>query len=586
MTTNWTSHADYQTALAGLRGRIVAMGEIGGWPAAIVDLEGDDVETGWAAAELLCRLAEQDAQTPDVAELAMWARSQCLDEEALARFLHAFVQERVTFAREPGERFAGTAATLAYGVGDCDDSARALYALYRAAGLPARLCFLVQEGQPAHVFCQVQTGGRWDNAETTLPAEFGEAPLEAAERLGIQVRPDLSGRAVTRRGPVPMGALGPSLIAPTGDANPDVSFFVRNGDRMRFVLAVSFLETEAQIMDGMTAIGFSCVNATLDRASLDLLEWPTDFTNVPAGAESGTQIAYVDATYAGDAKQLRLTWDFATVRDVRLVTGEASACGASSAGDGGAPAGGSSGDGGSGGGARPLTAADLPPLVPDPTDTASPRSVWLAAALKHAWFEAFGSDPAYPYNASLEQGILAVAALETDMGRANWADPVDAGGYSLRWNFGNVHEGSNPLNGFCPVGSKPHGDTRWDAAQGKYVPYTTCFQAYQSAVAGIQAMAKVMAGAGREDTRAALLAGDSTAIAHAMAHHGYYDAHAEPTYAAAIAAQAKLIAAHLGEPLAVAPGGAPSASGGAGVLLALVALAGASAYAYFRMRGA
>ena len=570
----WTQPEDYARAMSGLRGRIVAVGTIDGWPAAIAELEGGDVQTGWDAARLLCRLAEKDAQTPDVAALALWARSQCADEEDLARFLHAFVLERVRFAREPGERFAGTAATLYFGAGDCDDSARALYALARAAGLRARLCFLVQEEQPAHVYCQIGAGGQWHNAETTLPAQFGEHPLEAARRLGIQTRPDLSGKAMTLKTPIDLGGLGPTLIAPAD--GPNVGFYVRNGDRMRFVLAVGLLTTQAQIAAGMAAIGFSCVNVFMSLDELDPEQWPADFTNLASGADQGTMLAFVDAVYAGDAKELALAWDFATVRDVRLVTGEAPACP-----DGATPAPAQPA------GPQPLTEAALPPLLPDPADgdVSSPRSPWLAAALAHAWFQAFGSDPAYPFNASLCQGILAICALETDMGRANWHDPLDAGGYSLRWNFGNLHAGMNPTNGYCPMGSKPHPDQRWDEAQNKYVTYTTCFQAFKSAVAGLVSLVKNVAGPGREDTRAALLAGDATAVAAAMAGHGYYDQHAQSAYAAALAAQAKVIAKNLGQPLAFAPGGPPAAGGTLGAL-AVLGLLAAGAAALFHYRGA
>jgi len=180
---------------------------------------------------------------------------------------------------------------------------------------------------------------------------------------------------------------------------------------------------------------------------------------------------------------------------------------------------------------------------------------------------------------------LAIINTETQMGRSMWSDPIDAAGYSLRWNFGNIHAGINPTAGVCPTGSKPHGDTRWDEAQQKYVPYTTCFQAYRSALDGMTAMLKIVAGTGREDTRRALQSGDATAIAHAMAVHKYYDAHAEPVYAKQIEAGAKIIADKLGKAAAVARGGPPSSSSAAGAIVAGVALVAAIGGAVWAAKG-
>jgi Transglutaminase-like superfamily len=109
---------------------------------------------------------------------------------------HAYVQAHVAYVDEPEETFATPNATFASGVGDCDDSARALLALAGAAGVPGRLVFFLQDGQPAHVAAQLQTSdGAWHWAETTIAARFGEHPFAALDRLGMR-RPDLDGTPV------------------------------------------------------------------------------------------------------------------------------------------------------------------------------------------------------------------------------------------------------------------------------------------------------------------------------------------------------------------------------------------------------
>lgn len=563
--------ASYERAVRGL-GRIVERGTVGGVPYARVRMTGGLVGGAWNSAKLLLRQANADAERPEVVAIAMHARRLCGGDRAmLARLLHRFVQERVAFAREPGERFAGSALTLAAGFGDCDDSSRLLYALALAAGLPARLCFLVQQKQPAHVFCQIGDGAGYHNAETTIAALWDEHPLAAAKRLGMRMRPDLSGRAVT------LGSLGASLIVPAPGSLTRAAFAVRNGDRLRMILEVSMLATPDAITQGLKAIGFAPVTGVYaDRAELDLLEWPAswldDMSTSPAS--DGRMLMYADATYAGAASQLNRTLDFAFVRDARKVLMESTP--PSSAPSQAAPIDPN---------AKPLTAESLPELLPDPADgdTQSSRSAWARTVLMHAWFELFGSDPAAPYSPAVEQGCLAICDLETMLGRSVWSDPVDSDGYSLRWNFGNVHCSTPPVGGVCIKGCKKHGDSTNAGAA-----YVTCFAAYTSAVDGMKGFLRTLCGRGRENTRAALLTGDAVTIANAMRENGYYgyappkgdatDA-ARDRYAAAIEARAKIVADKLAAPVAVARGGVHFGLGGALVvgLLAAATIAGAIA---------
>lgn len=149
-----------------------------------------DCPDGWAAARFLLAAAIEDASTAAAREHALEIRRNAPTDPEYVRAVFDLVQERVRFVREIGEVFARADVTLAAGAGDCDDHARVVYALLRAGGVPARLAFLYRRGErgPRHVVAQAWLG-RWVWLETTLPAELGEHPYAAAERLGL-----LSGR--------------------------------------------------------------------------------------------------------------------------------------------------------------------------------------------------------------------------------------------------------------------------------------------------------------------------------------------------------------------------------------------------------
>lgn len=149
-----------------------------------------------AKVRLLDALASYDASTPDVRRLAERIASGARSSAEQAARLHAYVRDRVTFTREPIETFSPTLHVLAVAAGDCDDSTRALLALFRAVGLHARPATLppLDSGRPPrHVAAQVQLGGAWRWAETTLRAQLGEHPIAAAQRLGVVTRGDVTG---------------------------------------------------------------------------------------------------------------------------------------------------------------------------------------------------------------------------------------------------------------------------------------------------------------------------------------------------------------------------------------------------------
>lgn len=133
---------------------------------------------------------------------------------------HAYVQTHVRFAPEEVETFQTPTATLASGVGDCDDSARALVSLAKATGTQARLVFFLQDGQPAHVTAQLWDRGGWKWAETTIAARYGEHPFHALDRLGMK-RPDMSGT--------------PIVLADDGTASPVRSIGAMTGQLVQRV---------------------------------------------------------------------------------------------------------------------------------------------------------------------------------------------------------------------------------------------------------------------------------------------------------------------------------------------------------------
>ena len=148
-----------------------------------------------AKVQLLANLAEYDARTPDVRRAAELAATGAKTPGEQIAALHARVRDGVIFTRENVETFSPTMRTLDLGMGDCDDSARALLALLRSLGFEAGLQTLPAMGSgitPRHVAAQVRHGGSWRWLETTLAARPGEHPLAAARRLGVAARTDIA----------------------------------------------------------------------------------------------------------------------------------------------------------------------------------------------------------------------------------------------------------------------------------------------------------------------------------------------------------------------------------------------------------
>ena len=144
-----------------------------------------------AKVRLLAALADYDSKHPEIMRLAEKLAASANGEPwAVAQTIHAFVRDGVRHTPEPREKFQPTGRTLALGIGDCDDTARAVMALLKAAGLRGGLLTLGKP--PRHVSAAVQLGGGWRWLDASLAARAGEHPLAAAKRLGLKVRQDLT----------------------------------------------------------------------------------------------------------------------------------------------------------------------------------------------------------------------------------------------------------------------------------------------------------------------------------------------------------------------------------------------------------
>ena len=154
----------------------------------------------WDAASLLALISEEDARTAGARDFALALRADggATDADFVRQVFE--LGRRIRFVKEPGEVFASPSYTLSVNQGDCDDHARAMYAILRAGGVPARIVFLHRGlgGEPTHAVTQAYAEGAWTWLETTLPANLGESPFQAARRLGmLKNRTDIADRAST-----------------------------------------------------------------------------------------------------------------------------------------------------------------------------------------------------------------------------------------------------------------------------------------------------------------------------------------------------------------------------------------------------
>ena len=153
-------------------------------------LDGDP----WGPARMLVELAAADAKDPEVR--AIGASFRRVPARMRGAAIQAWVKGSVGYhpPREDVQEFSGPDWALRTRTGSCPEHGAALVgAIGHAAGLPSRLVFFTQGGIPVHVVAQLGTMGRWAWAETTVNARYGEHPVAAVDRLGLE-RADVDGR--------------------------------------------------------------------------------------------------------------------------------------------------------------------------------------------------------------------------------------------------------------------------------------------------------------------------------------------------------------------------------------------------------
>lgn len=171
------------------------------------------------------------------------------------------------------------------------------------------------------------------------------------------------------------------------------------------------------------------------------------------------------------------------------------------------------------------------------------------------------------------QAVQAVWILETGNARA-WK-----GAMTDSFNYGSIHC-SRPVDGACPPGSAPGGDT----LEGKKIK--VCFCTYADDREGIRAALRELLRRGA--VRQVIGSGDAGAIATAMLDTNYYGGipgtreEKIADYAGRIEAGARHVAGKLGQPLLVRAGFLPGGlSVGAWVGIGVLAAAGAGAGYWF-----
>lgn len=135
----------------------------------------------WEAVISVCTLMSLDAAEyqPEIVSLA-------LDLANASRCL-AYVQTRIEWRDEPGERLSYPTTTLARGWGDCDCSSTLLASLWSALGYPAAVCALTLDDCPTHAAAAGQIGGSWQWGDPSEPGPlrpWSRHPLAPDERPG------------------------------------------------------------------------------------------------------------------------------------------------------------------------------------------------------------------------------------------------------------------------------------------------------------------------------------------------------------------------------------------------------------------
>lgn len=173
---------------------------------------------------LLREVIEQYGRDPRVVDQAInickFAGVEPRDYVGQAKCLLKWVQERIYYVNEPGERLQSPLYTLKVGYGDCDDMMIVLCSFFEAVRLPWKIVISGKQGDKfvrycegdrhyprasySHVYCMVGnrpfTPTEWFYCEPTLKAPFGWDVVQAAKGEGPPLHtllPELGGLGET-----------------------------------------------------------------------------------------------------------------------------------------------------------------------------------------------------------------------------------------------------------------------------------------------------------------------------------------------------------------------------------------------------
>ncbi len=237
------------------------------------------------AFRLLCEFAVDDVGDAVARSIGLNVHQRFAPDEArMAQAIQSYVKKNVAYLPEPVETFQAPWYTLKLGVGDCDDHANLVHAVARNAGLKARIVPVRdKQGRIRHACAQMLVDGVWSWVETTLDADFDEAPKAAANRLKATSRSDISGIE---------GAAMTTVL--TGATIP-----LRHGVRYRArarVDAPKALTPSSTIAHLFEDSGFTGVTVYTDASTLPA-DWPGDQREEIQGGALGGWTAFIEGTW-------------------------------------------------------------------------------------------------------------------------------------------------------------------------------------------------------------------------------------------------------------------------------------------------
>jgi transglutaminase-like putative cysteine protease len=249
----------------------------------VARFEGENNE---AAFRLLLEFAADDVGDPVARTIGLELRQRFgPDQVRMAKALQEWVKQHVVYLAEPTETFQAPWYTVRTGVGDCDDHANLVHAIARNAGMKARIVPVRnREGLISHACTQIFVDGVWSWTETTLDADFDEAPRAAASRLRAEGRSDIA------------GAEGDAMTVVLTGANIPLRQGLRYRARAR-VDTPKMLTPASRIQAFFEDTGFKDVLVFTTAAALPA-DWPADQRQEISGGALGGWTVFVEGTWS------------------------------------------------------------------------------------------------------------------------------------------------------------------------------------------------------------------------------------------------------------------------------------------------